>query len=388
MRDFSFSVAYDDWHLHDEGNADRLRLKQRINRALQQQLAEIILDERLINSERHDPVRIPLRHSQEWHFRSDPAKCQHLGQGDGKSKLGDIVFEDNDAVLPSSGPVRGSSEASNEQDLQETDIFIEQIEDELFEHWQLPGDDLNRISSPSSQRVPSGDISRNGIQANLDRKRTLLQMLKRTSSTPHPAPPRGITSDDLRYKTWTHEEQPEPRAVILAMMDISNSMGNFEKYCARSFFFWLSRFLHRNYANVEIVHIAHHSIAQVVFEHDFYHLQERGGTLFSSAYQLALELIHAHYADSPHHIVPIHFSDGDTSTHDAERCSELIQDFLQKCPMFGYVEVNRYHRTSTFMSATQQLRESGFMHTIMRRESDLLAALRTFFLPTHLAGRE
>jgi sporulation protein YhbH len=388
MRDFSFTIAHEDWNLHREADADRLRLNQRIHATLQHQLAEIILDERLIGSERCERIRIPLRNLEEWHFRYDPEQSEHLGQGDGNSKLGDIVFDDNRVAVSSFGSVRGSSEASDEHDLQDADISIEQVEDVLFENWQLPGDDSQRISYPSAQPVPFAGITRYGIQANLDRKRTLVQMLKRRSTARNPAPPSVITNEDLRYKSWTHEEQPEPRAVILAMMDISTSMGTFEKYCARSFFFWLTRFLRRNYPQVEIIHIAHHSTAQVVSEQDFYNRKERGGTRCSSAYQLALQLINTYDAPSSHHIYPFHLSDGDTANHDAERCSELICELLRFCPIFGYVEVNRYHRTSTFMSAVQQLREPDFIHTIMRQKSDLLAALRTFFLPTHLAGRE
>jgi hypothetical protein len=47
-------------------------------------------------------------------------------------------------------------------------------------------------------------------------------------------------------------------------------MGSFEKYCARSFFFWMSRFLRRQYEKVDIVFIAHHTEAKEVTEEEFF----------------------------------------------------------------------------------------------------------------------
>lgn len=78
-----------------------------------------------------------------------------------------------------------------------------------------------------------------------------------------------IHNDDLRFKTWDEVIKPETRAVVLAMMDTSGSMGNFEKFCARSFFFWMTRFLRTKYQSVEIEFIAHHTEAKVVTEEEF-----------------------------------------------------------------------------------------------------------------------
>ncbi len=75
------------------------------------------------------------------------------------------------------------------------------------------------------------------------------------------------------------------------MMDTSGSMGVWEKYMARSFFFWMTRFLRTKYETVEIEFIAHHTEAKVVSEEHFFSKGESGGTICSSAYRKALELI-------------------------------------------------------------------------------------------------
>ena len=74
-----------------------------------------------------------------------------------------------------------------------------------------------------------------------------------------------------------------------------NSMGEFKKYIARSFFFWMVRFLRTKYDNVEIVFISHHTEAKEVTEEQFFTQGESGGTVVSSAYQLALDIIRDRY---------------------------------------------------------------------------------------------
>jgi uncharacterized sporulation protein YeaH/YhbH (DUF444 family) len=74
--------------------------------------------------------------------------------------------------------------------------------------------------------------------------------------------------------------------------------GSFEKYCARSFFLWMSRFLTRQYEKVEIVFIAHHTEAKEVEEEEFFTRGESGGTICSSAYVKALEIIDSRYPPS------------------------------------------------------------------------------------------
>ena len=72
------------------------------------------------------------------------------------------------------------------------------------------------------------------------------------------------------------------------MRDVSGSMGDFEKYISRAFYFWMVRFLRTKYSTVQIVFITHHTEAKEVDEETFFSLGESGGTRVSSAYQLCL----------------------------------------------------------------------------------------------------
>ncbi|MNV46443.1 hypothetical protein D3C71_1382760 [compost metagenome] len=163
------------------------------------------------------------------------------------------------------------------------------------------------------------------------------------------------------------------------MMDTSGSMGTFEKYCARSFFFWMTRFLRRQYEKVDIVFLAHHTEAKEVSEHDFFTRGESGGTICSSAYQKALEIIDSRYPPAKYNIYPFHFSDGDNLSSDNERCVKLIGELLNRSNIFGYGEVNQYNRSSTLMSAYKHIKNQQFMYHVIKDKKEVYQALRTFF---------
>lgn len=122
-------------------------------------------------------------------------------------------------------------------------------------------------------------------------------------------------------------------------------MGLFEKYCARTFFFWMSRFLKTKYDNVEIRYIAHHTEAREVSEEHFFTKGESGGTICSSAYEYALRLIDKEYPVTRYNLYPIHFSDGDNLTSDNEKCVRYVNELCDMSQMFGYAEVNQYNYT-------------------------------------------
>ncbi|MCL6593694.1 MAG: DUF444 family protein, partial [Alicyclobacillus sp.] len=123
------------------------------------------------------------------------------------------------------------------------------------------------------------------------------------------------------------------------------SMGLFEKYCARTFFFWMTRFLKTRYETVQIRYIAHHTEAKEVSEEHFFTKGESGGTVCSSAYEFALRLVEREYPTDRYNIYPIHFSDGDNLTSDNEKCVKLVRELCERSQMFGYAEVNQYTST-------------------------------------------
>src|SRR5262249_49837583 len=158
---------------------------------------------------------------------------------------------------------------------------------------------------------------------------TVLQNLKRNAMQGRPGFG-GISNDDIRYKTWEIERKRVASAVVIAMRDVSGSMGEFEKYISRSFYFWMVRFLRTTYANVKIVFITHHTEEKEVDEETFFKLGESGGTRVSSAYQLALETIERRFDPQQWNIYPFHFSDGDNwGDEDNRRCVTMVRRLME-----------------------------------------------------------
>jgi uncharacterized sporulation protein YeaH/YhbH (DUF444 family) len=171
-------------------------------------------------------------------------------------------------------------------------------------------------------------------------------------------------------------------------MDVSGSMGTFEKYVSRAFYYWMVRFLRTRYDNVEIVFVAHHTEAKEVTEEEFFTRGESGGTKASSAYLLALELIEQRYRPDDWNIYPFHFSDGDNWPSDNELCLRCLQQLTDQCNIFGYGEIRqgRFSHQSTLMQTLERLNSPKFSSVTIAEKSDVYPALKRFFGPRD--GRE
>ncbi len=160
-----------------------------------------------------------------------------------------------------------------------------------------------------------------------------------------------------------------------------NSMGEFEKYIARSFYFWMVRFLRTKYNNVQIVFVSHHTEAKEVTEEEFFHKGESGGTQVSSAYELALNIIKERYNPQDWNIYPFHFSDGDNLPWDNDRCVQLVTKLMELCNIFGYGEIREghYRSPSTLMSAYNKINDKKFIAVTISDKKEVYPALRKFF---------
>ena len=70
--------------------------------------------------------------------------------------------------------------------------------------------------------------------ANLDKRRMIMENIRRNAREGRGAKFGDIKKDDLRFKTWEEVMRYESNAVVIAMIDVSGSMGEFKKYVARS----------------------------------------------------------------------------------------------------------------------------------------------------------
>lgn len=371
-----FIVSKENWSLHRKGNQDQDRHLEKVKEAIKNNLPDLISQENIIMSDGKNIVKIPIRSLDEYKIRYNHDKTKHVGQGDGESQVGDVI-----ARSPKKGDGEGGAEKPGDQpgeDYYEIEVSLADIEKALLKELELPNIEEKESGELITENIEFNDVRKKGLMGNIDKKRTILSALKRNASKGN-ASITPIYNDDLRFKTWNESVKRESKAVVLAMMDTSASMGTFEKYVARSFFFWMDRFLTTKYETVEFEFIAHHTLAKVVSKEDFFSKGESGGTICSSAYTKALELIEEKYHPSRYNIYPIHFSDGENITSDNAKCLKLVDELLQVSQMFGYGEVNSYNRYSTLMNTYRPIDHPNFRYYELREKNDVYPALKSFF---------
>ncbi|WP_347490823.1 sporulation protein YhbH [Desulfoscipio sp. XC116] len=373
-----YTVSREDWSLHRKGEIDRERHREKVREAIKKNLADVVSEESIILSDGRKVVKVPIRSLEEYHFRFDSGKRKHGGQGQGDTKEGDVLGSDQRQAGPGKG--KGAGEEPG-VDYYEAEITIDELAQLIFEDLGLPNLQPKKKHELASEAFEFKDIRKKGISSNIDRKRTILEALKRNARQGRPDS-KKITKEDLRFKTWDITYKYESNAVVLAMMDTSGSMGPYEKYIARSFFFWMVRFLRTKYQNVQIVFLAHHVEARETTEEEFFTKGASGGTRCSSVYKLALEIIESRYSPDDYNIYAFHFSDGDNLTSDNEKCVSYVKELLQLCNLVGYGEIEGpYYHTSTLRTALKKIVDLKFTSVGIKGKSDVYPALKTFFNP-------
>lgn len=373
--EFFVSFGQEDWDLHRKGPADQARHTEKVWEAIKENLADIVANENIITSDGKDIVKVPIRSLDHPHFRFDPKNRTRAGTGSGGSKPGDIIAQ---------GPVKdGKGKRAGNQpgvDYIEVGITIDELAELIFADLELPHLKPKTSEPIETTHYRFTDIRKKGPMSNLDKRKTVLENIKRNALAGNPRVG-NISEDDLRFKTWTRSVRQESNAVVIAMRDVSASMGEFEKYITRSFYFWMVRFLRTRYQNVQIVFITHHTEAQIVEEKKFFELGESGGTRVSSAYQLALDTIEQRFDPNRWNIYPFHFSDGDNwGESDNTKCVELVNKLLEKCNIFGYGEIQeREPGISTLMASFSTISDPRFISVTIRNKKEVHPALKKFF---------
>ncbi|MBU7005431.1 sporulation protein YhbH [Peptococcaceae bacterium DYL19] len=377
MTGTSFIVSKDDWSLHRKGHIDQQRHMEKVKEAIKRNLADIVAEESIIMSEGRKIVKVPIRSLDEFHFRFNRNKQKYVGQGDGDTKQGDVLGQDSSSQGPGKGPGAGSEPG---MDYYEAEITVDELAELIFEDLGLPNLKEKKQQELISESFQFRDVRKKGIMSNIDKRRTIMESIRRNAvdGTGEIA----IKPDDLRFKTWDQDIRYQSNAVVIAMMDTSGSMGPFEKYIARSFFFWMVRFLRTKYQNVNILFLAHHTAAKEVSEEEFFTKGESGGTRCSSVYELALEIIQTRYSPEDYNIYPFHFSDGDNLPSDNGKCLELVRKLLDFCNIFGYGEIEGlYYNSSSLMSVYRKINDEKFTSVLIKDKTGVYPALKTFFKP-------
>ncbi len=272
-----------------------------------------------------------------------------LRYGENKSGVGQGEGEEGD----SAGEGQKAGDAAGDHIL-EVELTVDELAEILGEELELPRIEPRGDRQTSSEKNRYKGIARVGPEALRHNKRTYREALKRQISAGTFNPKRPIIipiKDDRRYRTFVTEKEPRSAAVVIYMMDVSGSMGREQKEIVRSEAFWIDTWLRHNYDDVETRFIIHDATAREVDRDTFFRTRESGGTLISSAYKLAMEILDKDYEPSEWNIYPFHFSDGDNwSQSDTRSCIQLLRD--QMIPIsnqFSYAQVDSQYGSGQFI---------------------------------------
>jgi len=379
------------WELRRRGLKDSLRHDQRVKDAIRKNLRELIAEEAIITSDGTKRVKIPLRYLEQYRFKYGHPQ-QGVGQGQGQP--GDVVGQ---GAGNGNSPGEGKPGDQPGEHTYEVEVPLEELTQMMLEDLALPWLEEKPERQVTSTSLRFTDLRRRGSLANLDKRRTLLENIKRNAA--RGVPEVGDLRDaDLRFKVWDTHEQRHANAAVYMLMDCSGSMTTSKKYIAKSFFFWMVRFLRLKYHQVETVFIAHDVEAQVVPEPEFFALSSNGGTRCSSAYQMALTHLQQHHPAERWNVYLFHFSDGDNLMHDNAVCKTLAESLLTHCRMVGYGEI-RYRDDASFYGwigqtaaapsslqyALQGIQHPRFLSVTIAHKEELFQVLQTFLQPRETA---
>lgn len=380
-----FSLSNDAWDLHRRADRDRARHNDKIKEVIKENLADIISQQDIITADRGKIVKVPVRGLELPHIRFDPYDQERVGQGGGGTKKGDILGRaPDDSEGEGVGKKAGTEPGV---DYYEAEFTLDELMAMVFEDLALPNLEDKGVKQILSDQVVFNTISKRGISANLDRKRTLIEAYRRNSRQGNPNI-WEVRDEDKRFKNYELVTEPQRNAVVFAMRDISGSMGEFEAYIARSFYFWMVQFLKTKYTNTEIVFITCHTEAKEVNETQFFSVGDSGGTRMSSAYSLALDLIDKRYNPREWNIYPFLFSDG--YNWGDQECVELVKRMVSMCNLIGYGEIgNEGWQTSFGFAPLGQAYEEAFatenrvVLVKINQKDDVWPALKRFFSNRH-----
>ncbi len=392
-------------------DAARHRTKQR--EAIKRGMRDIVADESIITRRKEEKVKVPIRGIKSYRFKHGSPDGQGAGVGHGEGRPGDVIGRK---------PGRGKPGQAGDQpgeDYIESEIELSELIQYMLEDMGLPNlepKEVAKLVTPEGWTFKG--ISTTGLRPNIEKKRTMkegmkrlihfieelkretgrsdqecetalelaegdineaLEMLRDPGFSPevYREATAIITRDDFRYRTLEESEEYHSNAVVLAMMDVSGSMGIEKKYVARSFFFWLVEILRHIYENVEIRFITHTTEAKVVDEYHFFHKGESGGTFCHTAFDLAADLVSSQYPASKYNVYAFLFSDGDDWSPEVT-VKSLRRLMDQGVNMVGYGEIMERSVMSNLMRHVEAVFE---MRPVSSRRDDSVVVSESFTHP-------
>ena len=366
------------WYdLFSRGARDWLRHNEKVRESVEKTLPNLIAGPDVLSGSGGGTVLVPVRLAEHARFRlRDPENQTGAGQGAGEP--GQILRPGQ----PQPGNEQGSDAGSGQGDLQFVlELKVEDVLDWLWEELKLPD-----LKPKTSGRVEDDEFVREGwdkrgVRSRLDRRRTVKQAIRRRAIQEDPAP---FVDDDLRFRQLVRRHKPATNAAVIFALDVSGSMGETERQLAKTFFFFALQGIRRQYGKVETAFLAHSAEAWEFNESQFFQTSGTGGTVSSTVFKLAKDVIRERYDPSQYNVYVFYASDGENLVDDREPAAESLRELCAGINHVGFVEIRPAYGISpeTEMAGVISRMQSEDLPLGMARvtnREDVWNALRQFF---------
>jgi sporulation protein YhbH len=366
-----------DWYqLFSRGARDWLRHNQKVREAVRDKLPDLISQADILGSSGSRRVLVPVRILEHYRFRLDDTGSR-TGVGQGAAEPGAVLAPARGARRGPGKGAGGSGEGALEFVLEFT---IDDIVDWLWEELDLPNLRMKPGAIRDDEYLREG-WDRRGVRSRLDKRRSLKESIKRRAiQKDGPI----FADDDLRYRQLVRRERPAYEAVVFFVMDVSASMGDQDRRLAKTFFFWVVQGLRRQYTDIECVFIAHTDKAWEFSEEEFFQVRGFGGTVASTAFDLALEKIEERYSPSRYNVYLFYASDGENFGPDREGAQRALSALSKIASYLGFVETvatagggTETEMARLFAALTADNAPAGVY--FLREQQDVWDAIKAFF---------
>lgn len=376
----------------DRSASDRRRHKAKIQEAIRRGIYEVVADESIMGQNGNKKFKIPVRGIKEYRFIYGDNSGKQVGSAPGKDiKRGQKIGEADDEQQGQGPGKQGTNDKGEE--FYDVEITLDELAQYLFDELELPDLERRQLSNINQEKLKRSGYRSDGIMPRLDRKKSAIARIKRMKAAgfdPDKAE-EGETfpfhEDDLKFRHYKKKEEPCTNAVIFFIMDVSGSMSQDKKFLARSFCFLMYQFLRSKYEQIELVFITHDVEAREVDEEAFFTQYTSGGTIVSTAIELANEIVDKRYHPSSWNIYTFQCSDGDNFASDNVKFLEEVYALKQVCQLYGYCEIDpdknnmSYSYESggyqTLYDLLQPLRDKKLQTAYVIKKEDVWKAFRT-----------
>ncbi len=322
------------WYdLFSRGARDWLRHNAKVREAVKQSVRELITSSDVLTRAGGRTVLVPVRLLEHARFRLCDRETE-TGAGQGAGEPGQVLRPARPQAGGDAASGRGGTGEGEVKFVLE--IKIDDILDWLWEEMKLPELKPKQTTAVEDVELVREGWERHGARSRLDRRRTVKEAVKRRAIQEDPVP---FTDEDLRFRPLVRRARPATNAAVMFALDVSGSMGETERRLAKTFFFFALQGIRRQYPKVETAFLAHSVEAWEFSEEEFFLTSGTGGTVASSAFNLAAELLHTRFDPARYNAYLFYASDGENASEDHDAAIAALGRLVPDLSYLGYVEI-------------------------------------------------